>query len=179
MRASATLLGALLVVAVLAVPALAVEEDLDGGNIMEGSRYDPNEDFTHAEFTRFITNLIDEPVDITPRDLRMAEYPIMTVTSITVSSFDNGIWTIGTLEPGQTATIAYTGDAAPAATTTTQPTSTTTTIVATTTTAPGATTTAAPEELPHTGQRDDLAAFAFAGLALIGLGVSTLRVTRN
>lgn len=167
MKASFTLLGALLVVLIMAAPAFAVAEDLAGGNIMEGSSYDHNDNFTHADLEHFITNLIDEPVEVEPRDLRMSEYPIMTVVAITAGTFDGGIWTIGTLQPGQTASISYTGDTAQAAT-----------VTAVTTTAPAATTTA-PEALPHTGQRDDLAAFAIAGLALIGLGVSMLRTTRG
>jgi hypothetical protein len=134
--------GALLTVLFIAIPALAAED-----GIIDTSSTTPNADFTHADFERVITNATEGPIDIAPRDLRMAEYPIMTVTSVTVGTFDAGFWTIGTLEAGQTATIVYTGDA--------------------------------PEELPFTGQRDDLAAFAFTGLALIGLGAFTLRVTRN
>ncbi len=150
MRAWTTLLGALLVVLVLvlalAVPALALED-----GVIDTTSTTPNEEFTHAEFERVITNTTEGPIDIEPRDLRMAEYPIMAVASITVGTFDDGIWTIGSLEAGQTASITYTGDA----------------------------TTAAPEELPQTGQRDHLATFALAGLALIGLGVSLLRSTRD
>ncbi len=147
MRRLSVLTGILLTVLVLAVPALALED-----GIIETSTSTPNEDATHADFDRVITNLTEDPIDVAPRDLRMAEYPVMTVTEITVGTFDGGIWTIGTLEAGQTASITYTGDA-----------------VATTT----------QEELPHTGQRDDLTAFAFAGLALIVLGVSLLRATRD
>ena len=152
MRRLSILTATLLATLVLAVPALALED-----GIMETTSMTPNEVSTHADFERVIANTTEGPIDIAPRDLRMAEYPIMTVNSITAGSFDNGIWTIGTLAGSQTASITYTGDAAPAVTTTT----------------------AAPEELPHTGQRDDLAAFAFAGLALIGLGVSILRATRD
>ncbi len=159
MRATAALFVTLLVVFVLAVPAIALED-----GIMETTSSTPNEDSTHADFERVITNPTESAIDITPRDLRMAEYPIMDVTSITVGTFDDGIWTVGTLEPGQTAKITYTGDAAPATTTAASS---------------AATTTTATEELPHTGQRDDLAVFAFAGLALIGLGVSLLRATRD
>ena len=159
MRASITLFGTLLVVVVLAVPAFALED-----GIIETSSYVPNDDLTHADFERVITNTTEGPIDVAPRDLRVAEYPTMTITSISVGTFDNGIWTIGTLETGQTATIAYAGDAAPATTTTT---------------AAPATTTSAPEELPRTGQRDRLGTFAFAGLVLIGLGVSMLRTTRD
>jgi len=148
MRAWPRLLGALLVVLVvaLAVPALALED-----GVIDTTSTTPNEEFTHAEFERVITNTTEGPIDIEPRDLRMVEYPIMAVASITVGTFDDGIWTIGSLEAGQTASITYTGDA----------------------------TTAAPEELPQTGQRDHLATFALAGLALIGLGVSLLRSTRD
>lgn len=159
MRASATLLGTLLVVLVLAIPALALED-----GIMETTSSTPNEDSTHADFERVIMNLTEDAIEIAPRDLRSPEYPVLVITAITVGSFNNGIWTIGTLEGGQKASITYTGDAAPAS--------------ATTTAAPVATTTA-PEELPHTGQRDHPTAFAFAGLALIGLGVSLLRATRG
>ncbi len=150
--------GALLIVLVLAVPAFAVED-----GIMETTSSNPNETSTHADFERVITNLTEDAIDIAPRDLRTTEYPILTVTSITVGSFDSGIWTIGTLDAGQTATITYAGDAALASATTAAPAGTTT----------------APEELPHTGQRDNLAVFAFAGLTLIGLGVSLLRATRD
>ena len=166
MRASGVLLGALLTVFVLAVPAFAIED-----GIIETSSMTPNDDATHADFDRAITNASDEPIDVGPRDLRMAEYPIMTVTQITVGTFDDGIWTVGALEAGQTATIVYSGAASPA--------TKTTTIAPTTTAASAATTTAAPEELPHTGQRDHLPAIALAGLTLIGLGVSLLRATRN
>ena len=134
--------GALLTVLVIAIPAFAVED-----GIIDTSSTAPNADITHADFERVIMNTTEGPVDVAPRDLRMAEYPIVTMLAVTVGSFDDGIWTIGTLEAGQTATIVYTGDA--------------------------------PEGLPFTGQRDDLAALAFTGLALIGLGASTLRVTRN
>jgi LPXTG-motif cell wall-anchored protein len=168
MRTSITLLGTLVAVLVLAIPAFAVED-----GIIDTSSTTPNEDLTHADFTRVITNTTEGPVDIAPRDLRSPEYPILTVTSITVGTFDDGIWTIGTLEGGQTASITYTGDAAPGeTTTTTEPTS----IAAT---AAAVTTTAAPEELPHTGQRDNLAVSTFAGLALIGLGASMLWATRD
>lgn len=182
MKATTTLLGTLLVVFVLAAPAFALED-----GIIETSTYSPNEDSTYADFERVITNVSEDPVDVAPRDLRMAEYPTLTVTEITVGTFDNGVWTVGTLEAGQTASITYTGDAEPAATTTTAPTSSTTEPLPTTTTAtpttstaaPAVTTTTAPEELPHTGQRDHLAALAFAGLALIGLGIFALRATRD
>ena len=172
MRALATLIATLLVVLVLAAPAFAVE-----AGIIDISNSTPNEDFTHAEFERVITNASENPVDVTPRDLRMAEYPILAITSITEGTFDSGVWTIGTLEAGQSASIAYTGDAAPISTTT-EPPSSTTTVAPTTTAAPAATTTAVPEELPRTGQRDHLAALGFAGLALIGLGLSMLRAAR-
>lgn len=182
MRASATLFGTLLVVFVLAIPAFALED-----GIMETTSFTPNEDSTHADFERVITNLTEGPIDVAPRDLRTPEYPILTVVQLTAGTFDSGIWTIGTLAGGQTASITYTGDAAPAestttsttiAPTTTAPASSSTTAAPTTTAAPAATTTVAPEELPHTGQRDHLAVFAIAGLALIGLGVSALRATR-
>ena len=131
-----------MIVLVIAIPALAVED-----GIIDTSSTAPNADITHADFERVIMNTTEGPVDVAPRDLRMAEYPIVTMLAATVGSFDDGIWTIGTLEAGETATIVYTGDA--------------------------------PEGLPFTGQRDDLAALAFTGLALIGLGASTLWVTRN
>ncbi len=181
MKASATLFGTLLIVLVLAIPAFAVED-----GIIDTSSSTHNEDSTHADFERVITNVSEDPVDVAPRDLRMAEYPTLTVTEITVGTFDSGIWTIGTLDAGQTAAIAYAGDTAPTATTTTAPTTSTTeppatstTVTPTTTAAPAVTATTAPEELPHTGQRDHLAALAFAGLALIGLGISVLRATRD
>ncbi len=168
-RALATLFGALLVAFVLAVPAFALED-----GIIDISSSTPNKDLTHADFERVITNVSEDPIDVAPRDLRTTEYPILTVTEITVGSFNGGIWTVGTLKPGQTASITYTGDAAASATTTTtEPPPSTTTV------APAPTTTTAPEELPHTGQRDHLAALAIAGSALIGLGALTLRATRG
>lgn len=151
MRASVTLLGALLALVVLAAPAFAMED-----GIVETSSISPNEDLTHADFEWVITNTTGDPIDIAPRDLHMAEYPIMSATEISLGTFDAGIWTVGTLEAGQTATIAYTGEAAPVTTTT-----------------------AASEELPFTGRRDHLVALAIAGLALIGLGASLLRATRD
>ncbi|MEA3511030.1 MAG: hypothetical protein U9R51_06295 [Actinomycetota bacterium] len=182
MKATTTLLGALLIVFALAVPAFALED-----GIMETTSSTPNEDSTHSDFERVLTNLTEDPIDVAPRDLRTSEYPILTVTSITVGSFDGGIWTIGTLAGGQTASITYTGDAAPAESTTTSTTiapattapASSTTIAPTTTVAPAATTTVAPEELPRTGQRDNLTVFAFTGLALIGLGVSLIRTARD
>ena len=157
--------GALLTVLVIAIPALAVED-----GIIDTSSTAPNADITHADFERVIMNTTEGPVDVAPRDLRMAEYPIVTMLAVTVGTFDDGIWTIGTLEAGQTAMIVYTGDAPPPPTTTT---------AAAAATAVATSTTDSREELPFTGQRDDLAAFAFTGLALIGLGASTLWVTRN
>ena len=149
MRASVTLLGTLFVLFVVAVPALAIED-----GIVETSSMSPSDDLTHADFERVITNTTGNPIDVAPRDLRTAEYPIMTVTEITVGTFDGAFWTVGTLEAGQTASIAYTGDVAP-------------------------TTSPPPEELPFTGQRDQLAVVAIAGLALVGFGTSLLRATRD
>ncbi len=151
MKRASVFTGVLAAVLFLAIPAFAIED-----GIIETSSMTPNEDFTHATFERVITNPTESPIDVAPRDLRMAEYPIMTVTSITVGTFDNGIWTIGALEAGQTASITYTGEPAPPSTTT-----------------------VAPEELPRTGEQDHLASLAFAGLALIGLGVFALRATRD
>jgi LPXTG-motif cell wall-anchored protein len=147
MRSAATLLGAAMMTLLLAVPALALED-----GVVETSDYNPNEDFTHADFDRVITNLTDAPIDIAPRDLRASEYPILTVTEITAGIFDDGIWTVGTLDAGQTARIAYTGDAAAA------------TIA---------------DELPLTGSNDRLGIFAIVGFALIGLGASLLRAARD
>lgn len=147
MRRVSVLTGILLTVLLLAVPAFALEDGL-----METASSTPNEDATHADFDRIITNLTDDPIDVAPRDLRTPEYPVLTLTSMSTGTFDNGIWTVGTLEAGQTASITYTGDVA---------------------------TTTAQEELPHTGQRDNLTTFAFAGLALIVLGVSLLRTARD
>ena len=149
MRASVTLLGTLFVLFVVAVPALAIED-----GIVETSSMSPSDDLTHADFERVITNTTGNPIDVAPRDLRTAEYPIMTVTEITVGAFDGAFWTVGTLQAGQTASIAYTADAAP-------------------------TTTAAPEELPFTGQWNHLAAVTVIGLALVGFGTSLLRATRD
>ena len=148
MRRVPILVTTLIAALALAFPAFALEDGL-----METASSTPNEDATHADFDRAITNLTDDPIDVAPRDVRTPEYPVLTLTSMTTGTFDGGVWTIGTLEAGQTASIAYMGDAA--ATTTAQ------------------------EELPHTGQRDNHTAFAFAGLALIVLGVSLLRATRD
>jgi hypothetical protein len=137
--------GSLLTMLALSVPAFATEDGL-----IETTSSTPNEDATSAGFERVITNLSEGPIDVAPRDLRMVEYPVMTLVEITVGTFDGGIWTVGTLEAGQTATIIYTGDAAPA-----------------------------PEELPFTGERDHLASLAVVGLALIGLGVSLLHTARD
>jgi len=164
MKRISVLTGVLLIVLVLAVPAIALED-----GIIDTSSSTPNEDSTRADFERVITNTTGETIDVAQRDLRTSEYPIMTVTQITMGTFDDGIWTVGTLEAGQTASIIYTGEAAPTATTTTTEAASA---------AASATTTAAPEELPHTGQRYHLAAVAFAGLALIGLGISVLRASR-
>ncbi len=150
MKRTSLFAGTLLTVLMIAVPAFALED-----GIVETSRYSPNEDLTHADFERVITNVSEDHIDVAPRDLRMAEYPIMTVTEITAGTFAGGVWTVGTLDAGQTATITYTGDAAPTATST------------------------SPEELPHTGQQDHLVVFVFAGLALIGLGAALLRATRD
>ena len=162
MRVSATLLAALLVLLVLAVPAIALED-----GIIETSSMTPNDDLTHAVFERVITNTTGDPIEVAARDLRMADYPIMTVSEITAGTFNDGIWTVGTLEGGQTASITYTGDAAPVTTVTTVAAS-----AAPTTTSPS-------EELPYTGQREHLATLGIIGLALIGLGASLLRVTRD
>jgi hypothetical protein len=159
MKAAVILLGAGLLSFALAAPALAVED-----GIIETNSYEPNETFTHAEFERVLTNATDSPIDVAPRDLQFPDYPILTVVDMTSGTFDGGIWTVGTLGGGQTATIAYTGDAAPAATTST--------------TAPSAATTT-PEELPFTGTQSRLGILAIAGLSLIGLGSALLRAARD
>ena len=133
-----------LVLLTLAVPALALED-----GIVETSSMTPSDDRSTAAFERTITNASDGVVDVAPRDLRMAEYPTMTASHVTVGSFAGGIWTIGMLNAGQTATIAYVGEAA------------------------------APEELPFTGSRASLAALAALGIALLALGISALRLTRS
>jgi hypothetical protein len=183
MKAAVMLLGAGLLSFALAAPALAVED-----GIIETTSYEPNETFTHAEFERVLTNATESPIDVVPRDLRFPDYPILTVVDMTSGAFDGGIWTVGTLDGGQTATIAYTGDAAPAATTsTTAPTatapeaSTPGTSVATSSTPTGApaTATTPPEELPFTGTQSRLGILAIAGLSLIGLGSALLRAARG
>ena len=65
-----------------------------------------------------------------------------------MGSFASGIWTIGVLEAGQTATIAYVGVAA------------------------------SQEELPFTGARTHLLELATLGIALLAIGVSAVRSTR-
>ena len=145
MKRTSLFIGILLTMLALAIPAFATED-----GIIETTSSTPNGDFTHAEFERMISNVSEGPIDVAPRDLRMSEYPIMTLVEITVGTFDGGIWTVGTLEAGQTGTIIYAGDAAPT-----------------------------PEELPFTGQGDHLASLAVVGLALIGLGISLLHTARD
>lgn len=152
-RCSAFIMSTLLVLA-FAAPALAAED-----GIVETSSFTPSEDLTRAEFARTVTNTSAIAVDVAPRDLRMAEYPTMTVSEITAGSFADGIWTIGRLEPGQTASIAYVGavpdqSAAPEPNATEQ------------------------EVLPFTGPGRRLTALAIAGLGLIALGISLLRRAR-
>jgi hypothetical protein len=155
----------------LAMPALAVEP-----GISETSSMTPNGDLTRADFARTITNGSDQAIDVAPRDLRTDAYPILTVSEITVGSFEGGIWTIGTLAAGQTATIVYVGDAAessaaPVAATAAGSTAPT---AAVETRAQPAT-----EELPLTGPRSRLALMAAAGMALIGIGASLLVLARD
>ena len=145
MKRTSLFIGFLLTMLALATPAFATEDGL-----IETTSSTPNEDFTHADFERVISNVSEGPIDVAPRELRVSEYPILTLVEITVGTFDGEIWTVGTLEAGQTATIIYTGDAA-----------------------------LAPEELPFTGQGDHLASLVVVGLALIGLGVSLLHTARD
>lgn len=130
----------------------------------------PNEDLSHADFARTITNETDGAIEIAPRVLQMGDYPIITVTMITVGSFDGGVWSIGTLGAGKTATIVYVGDAAPSTTTPSAPTA----AVAVETRSVSAT-----EELPFTGPRAQLWLLTLAGLSLLGLGASLLHVARD
>ncbi|MEN8114353.1 MAG: LPXTG cell wall anchor domain-containing protein [Actinomycetota bacterium] len=148
MRARASLTAVLLVL-IVAAPAFAAEDGLT-----EVSSVDHNDDFTHAVFAHTIINSTEYAIDVAPRDLTTPDYPILTLVEITAGTFDNGIWTVGTLEPGATAYIEYTGD----------------TLAATTTGA---------ESLPRTGPENHLAVIAVAGLALIGLGASILRTARD
>ncbi|MGB9357466.1 MAG: hypothetical protein WCC01_02820 [Acidimicrobiia bacterium] len=141
-RSTGLVLGSLLLLAV-ALPAFALED-----GIAETSSMTPSDDRSSTAFERTITNTSDAVVDIEPRDLRMAEYPTMTASKVTVGSFTSGIWSIGELKAGQTATIAYVGH------------------------------TEAPEELPFTGPRTRLVALAILGIVLIAFGTVTVRSTR-
>lgn len=165
------LAGVLLPVLWIAVPALSAEP-----GITETSSMTPSDDLTHADFARTVTNGTDEAIDIAPRDLGIDAYPILTVSMLTVGSFEGDIWTIGTLAAGETATIVYSGDVPPSA--------------AAPAAAPAAATAAPPaavaarsqpatEELPFTGLGDHLAILAVAGIALIGGGASLLRLARG
>jgi len=140
-RRPAFIIGILLLLGV-AAPALALED-----GIVETSSMTPSDDGSGSAFERTVTNTSDAVVEVEPRDLRMAEYPTMTAAEVTVGSFAGGIWTIGVLEAGQTAAIAYAGVAA------------------------------APEELPFTGPQPSPTVRAALGLALIVLGVSAIRST--
>ncbi len=186
MKALTSMLGAVLLALLLVAPALALED-----GILETSSMNPSPDGLHADFEHVLTNTTEEPIDVAPRDLRTDDF-ILTVVEVTVGTFADGIWTVGTLDGGQTARITYVGDAPPSATTT-APTSTTvaaattstvagttTTTVAdtTTTAAPTSTATTEPEELPYTGSDQPLGVFAIVGLALIGLGTAMVRTSR-
>ena len=115
---------------------------------METSSVVSSDDLATANFERTIANTSDAAIEIVPRDLRMSEYPRLIATEVTVGSFASGIWTIGVLEAGQAATIAYVGAAA------------------------------SQEELPFTGSRTHLLALATLGVALLAIGVSVVRSTR-
>ena len=155
----------------LAIPALAVEPGIN-----ETSSMTPNGDLTRADFARTITNGTDQAIEVAPRDLRTDAYPVLTVSEITAGSFEGGIWTIGTLAAGQTATIVYHGDAA-------ESTAAPVTAPAAASAAPTASVATlaqtATEELPFTGPRSRIAMMAAAGLALIGLGASLLLLARD
>jgi hypothetical protein len=162
--------GISLTVLWLALPASAAEPGIN-----ETSSMTPSEDLSHADFAHTITNDTDGAIEIAPRVLQMGDYPIITVTMITFGSFVGGIWTIGTLDAGETATIVYVGDAAPNAapsTTTTPP--TTAVAVAVDTRSVSAT-----EELPFTGPREHLWLLALAGVSCLGLGASLLHIARD
>ena len=142
-RRSAGFIIGTLVLLPLAVPALALQD-----GIVETSSMTPSDDRSSAVFERTVTNTLDVVVNVEPRDLRMAEYPTMTTSKVTVGSFTNGIWIIGVLEAGQTATITYVGEAAASA------------------------------ELPFTGSRKNLTALAALGVTLLAFGISAVRFTR-
>ena len=152
-RSSAFIITTLLVLG-SAAPALAAED-----GIVETSSFTPSEDLARADFARTVTNASEIAVDVAPRDLRMPEYPTMTATEITVGSFADGIWTIGRLDPGQSASIAYDGVAPDRAAAS----------------GPKAT---EREELPFTGPGRRLATLAIVGFGLIALGIPLLRTTR-
>lgn len=159
--------GISLTVLWLALPASAAEPGIN-----ETSSMTPNEDLSQADFARTITNDTDGAIEISPRVLQMADYPIITVTMITAGSFDGGVWTIGTLGAGQTATIVYVGDAAPSTTT---PTPSTAAVA----TAAETRSVSATEDLPFTGPLDHLWLLALAGVSLLGLGASLLHIARD
>lgn len=179
MKALTSMLGAVLLALLIAVPALALED-----GILETSSMNPTPDGLHADFEHVLTNTTEEPIDVAPRDLRTGDFTL-TVVEITVGTFADGIWTVGTLDGGQTARITHVGDA-PRTATTTVPTSataadTTTSTVADTptTAAPTTTATTEPEELPYTGSNQPLGVFAIVGLGLIGLGTALVHTNRG
>jgi len=163
MRRVAWVAGISLTVLWLALPASAAEPGIN-----ETSSTTPNEDLSHADFARTITNETDGAIAIAPRVLQMNDYPVITVTMITVGSFDGDAWTIGVLGPGETATIVYFGDAAPSTTTPTPP-----------STAVETRSVSATEELPLTGPREHPRLLALAGVSLLCLGASLLRIARD
>lgn len=158
MRRIGGIAGILIVSVVLfaAAPVLGAEP-----GVTEVASVDHNEDFSHAVFAHTLINHTEEPVDIAPRNLNDPGYPVLTLITITIGTFADGIWTIGTLAPGQMAYIEYTGDN-PAATM-----------------IPTLVQSNATESLPSTGPGSPLVALAVVGLALIGIGVSVLRAARD
>jgi len=159
MRATAWLVAAITTTLALAAPAFALED-----GIVETSSMNPSEDGLRIDFARTITNSTPDPIAIAPRDLRKNGSSItLTVIAMTTGSFSNGIWTVGTIEGGQTASIIYTGGTA-----------------ATTTSAtPVTSTTAVAEELPLTGLNHHLGGFAIVALTMIGLGTVLLHTAKN
>ncbi len=152
-RSPALTVSALLLLAV-AAPALALED-----GIVEASSVTPSEELTSAVFEHTITNVSDGVVDLAPRDLRSPEYPTITVTEITAGSFADGIWTIGQLDPGQTASISYAGAVLGPA-----PTPDPTELNR--------------EELPSTGPRERPAMLIIVAFGMVALGISLLRTAR-
>ena len=120
-------------------PAHAAE-----AGITEVSSAECDDALNSCRFTRTLVNGTEQPIEAAPRDLSDAGYRSLTLLAITHGSFSNGIWTVGTIAPGGSASIEYSA------------------------TAPAPPT---GEALPATGSDGHLAALAVGALLLMGLGI--------